>query len=100
MLAAMNVGVCKIKLRIPENMSLKDKRRVLKSIITKLKNRFNVSVAEVDDQDLWQMATLGVCCLSNDSRYTNEVLSKVVNFIANGRFDIEMLDYKIEIIPF
>jgi len=96
----MNVGVCKIRLRLPENMSLKGKRRVLKSIITQLKNRFNVSVAEVDDQQLWQMATLGVCCLSNDSRYTNEVLSKVVNFIANGRFDVEMLDYKIEIIPF
>ena len=96
----MNVGVCKIKLRMPENMSLKDKRRVLKSIITKLRNRFNVSVAEVGDQDLWQMATLGVCCLSNDSRYTNEVLSKVVNFITNSRFDVEMLDYNIEIIPF
>ena len=100
MLAAMNVGVCKIRLRLPENMSLKGKRRVLKSIITRLKNRFNVSVAEVDDQQLWQMATLGVCCLSNDSRYTNEVLSMVVNFIANGRFDVEMLDYKIEIMPF
>jgi hypothetical protein len=96
----MNVGVCKIRLRLPENMSLKGKRRVLKSIVTQLKNRFNVSVAEVDDQQLWQMATIGVCCLSNDSRYTNEVLSKVVNFIANGRFDVEMLDYKIEIIPF
>ncbi len=80
-------------------MSLKDKRRVLKSIITQLKNRFNVSVAEVDDQQLWQMATLGVCCVSNDSRYTNEVLSKVVNFVENGRFDIEMLDYETEIIP-
>ncbi len=100
MLATMNVGVCKIKLRIPENMSLKDKRRVLKSIVTKLRNRFNVSVAEVDDQDLWQMATLGVCCLSNDSRYTNEVLSKVVNFIANGRFEVEILDYEIEIMSF
>lgn len=100
MLAAMNVGVCKIRLRLPENMSLKGKRRVLKSIITRLRNRFNVSVAEVDDQQLWQMATLGVCCLSNNSRYTNEVLSKVVNFVANGRFEIEMLDYQIEIIHF
>jgi len=100
LLAAMNVGVCKIRLRLPENMSLKGKRRVLKSIITQLRNRFNVSVAEVDDQQLWQMATIGVCCLSNDSRYTNEVLSKVVNFIANGRFEVEMLDYQIEIIPF
>jgi uncharacterized protein YlxP (DUF503 family) len=96
----MNVGVCKIRLRLPENMSLKGKRRVLKSIINQLRNRFNVSVAEVDDQQLWQIATLGVCSLSNDSRYTNEVLSKVVNFISNGRFEVEMLDYKIEIIPF
>ena len=96
----MNVGVCKIKLRLPENMSLKGKRRVLKSIITQLRNRFNVSVAEVDDQQLWQIATLGVCSLSNDSRYNNEVLSKVVNFITNGRFEVEMLDYQIEIISF
>jgi len=96
----MNVGVCKFKLRLPENMSLKGKRRVLKSIITQIRNRFNVSVAEVDDQQLWQLATLGVCFISNDGRYTNEVLSKVVNFVANGRFEVEMLDYEIEIIPF
>ena len=95
----MIVGVCRIRLRIPENMSLKGKRRILKSIKAQIRNRFDVAVAEVEDQDLWQMATLGTCCLSNDSRYTNEVLSKVVNFIANGRFEVEMLDYKIEIIP-
>ena len=95
----MNVGVCKIKLRLPENLSLKGKRRVLKSITTQVGNKFNVSVAEVDDQDLWQLATLGVCCVSNNGRYTNEVLSKVVSFIANSRFDVEMLDYEIEILP-
>jgi hypothetical protein len=96
----MNVGVCRISLRLPENLSLKGKRRVLKSITTQLRNKFNVCVAEVDDHQLWQLATLGVCCLSNDKRYTNEVLSKVVNFITNGRFDVEMLDYEIEIMPF
>lgn len=96
----MNVGVCRIKLRLPENMSLKGKRRVFKSITTQMGNKFNVSVAEVDDQDLWQIATIGVCCISNDKRYTNEVLSKVVNFITNGRFEVEMLDYQIEILPF
>lgn len=95
----MNVGVCKIGLRLPENMSLKGKRRVLKSITSQLRNRFNVAVAEVDDNELWQLATLGVCCLSNDKRYTNEVLSKVAAFIANGRFDVEMLGYEIEILP-
>ncbi len=98
--AVMNVGVCRISLRLPENLSLKGKRRVLKSITTRLRNKFNVCVAEVGDQELWQLATLGVCCLSNDKRYTDEVLSKVVNFINNGRFEIEMLDYEIEIISF
>ena len=71
----------------------------MKSIITQVGNKFNVSVAEVGDQDLWQLATLGACCVSNNTRYTNDVLSKVVAFIANGRFEIEMLDYEIEILP-
>ena len=96
----MNVGVLKISLRLPENMSLKGKRQVLKSITTQIKNRFNVSVAEVDDHDRWQLATIGVCCVSNDGRFTSEVLSKVVGFVKNGRFDIEMLDHEIEILSF
>lgn len=95
----MNVGVCRVKLRFPENLSLKGKRQILKSITTRLRNRFNVSVAEVDDNELWQLATLGICCVSNDSRFTNEVLSKVVDFIVNGRFDLEILDCEIEVLP-
>jgi len=94
----MNVGVCKISLRLPENQSLKGKRRVLKSITTRVGNQFNVSIAEVDHQDLWQLATLGICCVSNNKRYTNEVLSKVVDFIAGSRFDVEILNYEIEIL--
>jgi len=95
----MNVGVCRVKLRFPENLSLKGKRQILKSVTTRLRNRFNVSTAETDDQELWQLATLGICCVSNDSRYTNEVLSKVVDFIINARFEVEILDYEIEILP-
>jgi len=95
----MNVGICKISLRLPENLSLKGKRRVLKSITTRVGNKFNVSIAEVDDQELWQLARLGICCVSNDNRYTNQVLSKVVDFIANSRFEVEILDYEIEILP-
>ena len=95
----MRVGVCRIKLRLPENLSLKGKRRVLKSITTRVANRFNVSIAEVDDHSLWQLATLGICCVSNDSRQNNEVLSKVVNFVIQGRFEVEILDYDIEILP-
>jgi len=95
----MNVGMCRIKLRLPENLSLKGKRRVLKSITTRVRNKFNVSVAEVDDQNLWQLATLGICCVSNSSRYNNEVLSKVVDFIVDSRFEVEILNYEIELLP-
>jgi uncharacterized protein YlxP (DUF503 family) len=94
----MNTGILKIRLRLPENMSLKGKRQELKSVIAQLRNHFNVSVAEVGDNDLWQIATIGVACLSNDPRFTNEVLSKVVNMVESGHFDIEMLDYEIELI--
>jgi uncharacterized protein YlxP (DUF503 family) len=94
----MNVGVCRISLRLPENQSLKGKRQVLKSIIARIRNQFNVSVAEVDDHDLWQLATIGICCVSNDKRYTNQVLSKIVDFIASSRFEVEILSHEIEIL--
>ncbi len=94
----MNVGVCKITLRLPENLSLKGKRQVVKSITSRVGNQFSVSVAEVDDHDLWQLATLGVCYVSNNRRHVNEVLSKVVSFVANSRFEVELLGYEIEIL--
>jgi len=95
----MNVGVCRVRLRLPENLSLKGKRQVVKSITTRVRNKFNVSVAEIDDHDLWQLATIGICCVSNNKRHTNEVLSKVVDFIIGGRFEVEVVDYEIEILP-
>ena len=95
----MNVGICKIRFRLPENSSLKGKRGLLKSMTARIKNKFNVSVAEIDNHDLWQLATIGICVISNDQRFTNEVLSKVVSFTTSGMFDMEMLDYDIEIIP-
>ncbi|MFC1927999.1 DUF503 domain-containing protein [Chloroflexota bacterium] len=91
--------MCRIRFRLPENLSLKGKRRVVKSITTRVASKFNVSVAEVDDQDLWQVATLGISCVSNDKRHANEVLSRVVGFITEARFEIEILDYEIEILP-
>ncbi len=95
----MHVGVCRIRFRLPENLSLKGKRRVLKSITTRVGSKFNVSVAEVDDQDLWQLATLGISCVSNDKRHANQVLSRIVDFITDSRFEVEILDYEIEILP-
>ena len=94
----MNVGVCKISLRLPENLSLKGKRQVVKSVTSRIRSKFDLSVAEVDDHELWQLATIGICCISNDRRHTNQVLSKVVDFVTNGRFEVEILDYEIEIL--
>ena len=94
----MNVGVCKINLRIPENESLKGKRQVVQSVIARIRDKFHVSVAEVQNWDYWQIATIGVCCVSNDARLTNEMMSRIIDFIVTSRFDVEVLDSEIELV--
>jgi len=93
----MNISVCKLELRLPENESLKGKRQTIQSIITRLQNKYNVSVAEVDNQDLWQRATLGITCVSNHRKHANEMLSSVVNFVAQNYPDVELLSSEIEV---
>jgi uncharacterized protein YlxP (DUF503 family) len=95
---AINVGVGTVSLRLPENMDLKGKRMVIRSIIGRVKSRFEISAAEIGDNDSWQRAVIGFCCISNDKRHSNEVLSKVISFIENGGFDAEILDVTTEII--
>ena len=94
----MNVGIVKVRLRLPDNLSLKGKRQVVKSLTSRIKNKFNVSVAEVEDNDLWQLATIGIVFVSNDKRFTNEVLSKAVELVVNSQGDFEMLEHEIEIL--
>ena len=94
----MHVGVCTIDLRLPGNGSLKGKRRVVKSIVTRVTREFNVSVAEVEDQDLWQRAVLGVACVSSSASYAHGQLERVVRWIEAQRFDVELLDYQIELL--
>jgi len=95
----MNIGVCRIELRLPENQSLKGKRRVIKSITTRLRNDCNVSVAEVDNQASWQLATLGVAAVSNHGGHAQEILSSVVRFISQNYPDLELLGSEIEVFP-
>ncbi len=94
----MNIGVAKVSLRLPENMSLKDKRGVTRSITSRVRHKFDVAVSEVDENDAWHRATIGICCISNDRRHSNQVISRAVDFIINGHFDVEVLDYETEII--
>ena len=92
----MIIGVCTIELRMQGTRSLKAKRQVLKSIIARVKNNFNVAIAEVDHQDKWQRALLGVAVVSTAHDHANGILSKVVNFI-ESMYVAEVLDYHIEI---
>ena len=94
----MNVGACRVTLRLPENDSLKGKRQLVKSLTARLRNKYNVSVAEVGDNERWQIVSLGITCVANSERHVNEVLSSVVEFIARSRLDAELLDYQIEIL--
>ncbi|MHB1041631.1 MAG: DUF503 domain-containing protein [Eubacteriales bacterium] len=81
----MVIGVLTVDLFLGEANSLKEKRRILKSVIDRIRSRFNVSIAEVAEQDTWQRSTLGVSFVSSDRKHADKVLASVVRFIeANG----------------
>jgi uncharacterized protein YlxP (DUF503 family) len=92
----MVVGVCHIRLAIHDNHSLKGKRHVLKGMMEKVKGRFNVSIAEVGDNDSWGSALIGVSAVGNDRAFVNSVMDKVVNYI-EGLHTAEVLDYGMEL---
>jgi uncharacterized protein YlxP (DUF503 family) len=93
----MNAGICRIKLHLSASQSLKDKRRIVKSIISRLRSQYNISVAEVDDQDLWQLVTLGIACVSNHNQHVDETLSKATGFITKNYPELEIVDQETEI---
>jgi len=93
----MVVGVCHISLIIHDSHSLKQKRQVLKSVMEKVKNRFNVSVAEVGSNDAWQRAEIGVCAVGNDRAFVNSSLDKVMNFMEDLHL-AEIAGHEIELI--
>jgi len=93
----MFVGICQIELFIPESESLKGKRFVLKSLKTKIQNKFNVSIAEVENNDKWQRSTLGVATVSNDKKIVDSTLNKIISFIESD-FRVEVVDVSTEIL--
>jgi len=78
------VGLCTLDLVIPEANSLKDKRSVVKSMLEGMRSKFNVSAAEVDNNDIWRRATVGVACVSNSRQFADQVLQKVVDWVENN----------------
>ncbi len=91
------VGICTIEIHIPGSDSLKNKRRVIKSIIQRIRNKYNVSVSEIDEQDIWQRATLGIACISNDKNIIHKTFSHIENFL-DSNMEIQVINLYIEIL--
>lgn len=91
------VGLCTVELFIPESQSLKDKRQVLLSLKDRLREQFNLSVAEVDGEDLWQKAVLGIACVANEGRYVNHVCDRALNLIRNVPA-VEIVQSRVELL--
>lgn len=93
----MFVGVLTVELFIGEAHSLKEKRRVLKSVIDRIKTRFNVSIAEIGEMDAWQRSTLGLSIISNEQAHVHKVFAAVVSFIETQGM-LTITDYQIQLI--
>jgi uncharacterized protein YlxP (DUF503 family) len=93
----MIVGILKLRLRLPENHSLKGKRSVLKRIQARLSNRFNVAVAECGEQDLWQSALLGVAVVGSSEAVVQATLQAIAEFV-DGTGLVELGEAASEII--
>ncbi len=94
----MIIGACTITLYLHGVHSLKEKRSIVKSVLARLRNEFNVSTAEVGSQDSHVRAVLGVACVSSSGDYAHGQLEAVVRWIEEHRPDTQLLDYEIELL--
>ncbi len=92
----MNVGICRLRIHIPESQSLKDKRKILQSLLTRMKKQFNISIAEIGDQDVWRIATIGIACVSNHTYRVDEVFEAIISIILRDYPTIEIIEKEID----
>ena len=95
----MIVGACRVRLHLPASHSLKEKRKVVRSLTERLRTRFNVSVGEVAEQDRWQVAVIGLATASLDGTAAHAMLSQAVDYIAAAAGDFVVGDVEIEVTP-
>ncbi len=94
----MFIGVATLQLDLPPGDSLKARRRILKSLITRLRNQFNIAVAEIGELETRDRATIAIVTVANDATYVQSLLQQAVNFVAELRLDCELADVHIEVI--
>ena len=92
------VGICTLELHLPGVGSLKEKRSILKSMLARLHNTFNVSAAEVDHHDMWRSAAIGIASVSNSTAHANRVIQQVIDWVETHYPDAYITDQDIEIL--
>ena len=93
----MIIGILQLELRFSESHSLKEKRMILKSLKDRMRREFNIAVAELDGQDLWQSSRLGVAAIGNDKRYLNGLLTQVERWVQRHR-QAELVSSQLELL--
>jgi len=93
----MVVGILELEMRLSSSNSLKDKRSILKSLISRIRNNFNVSVSEIGYQDMWQSTTVGIAFITTEKSFAQRVLSRIMKFVEKER-NISLIDSKMEVL--
>jgi uncharacterized protein YlxP (DUF503 family) len=96
----MFTAVGQVTLHLPDSASLKDKRQVVRSVLARLRNTFEVAAAEVARQDSWQIAVLGIAYVSGEASHAEEVIDHAVRYIEDSRPDLAVTDVQVDVLPF
>lgn len=91
----MVIGYCQIDLYLPLSSSLKSKRGILKGLLERIRHRFNVGVAEIEDHEEWKRAKIGMVAISNEKKYLDSLFSKIISYL-EGNEGIEIINYTTE----
>jgi uncharacterized protein YlxP (DUF503 family) len=93
----VHIGACVVTLHLPASCSLKDKRQVIRSLMERLRRQFNVAIAEVEEQDTWQTAVLGLAVVSNEAGHAERQIDRIVEAIEQLRLDAEVVDRQVDV---
>ncbi|WP_432665715.1 DUF503 domain-containing protein [Wukongibacter baidiensis] len=93
----MIIGSCEVELIIFSANSLKEKRQIIKSLIQRIQSRFNVSIAEVDLNDIWRRSVVGFACVTTSSKHANQMINTVIRFIENDN-RVEIVNCETELL--
>lgn len=94
----MKVAVCRLTLRLHDNRSLKGKRQIVRSLIDRIRNKFQASVAEVGDQDQLKSGLIGIAVVSGDGRHASEMMDSVVEYAESQLFEADVIDMERDVI--